>query len=129
MHFYLKNQLEDHIGCDIWQNGKVIDRVNMSGCSGYSLEQYEIDTLEPEQGHSESTPNVTFKVLIINCKIDFIKLFIFNCLTSNINLFIFNCLTSNINWFNFNCLTSNFCFPKNIPFTNRREWLFMDAHP
>ena len=29
----LKSQLEDYKWCDIWQNGKVIDRINKSGCS------------------------------------------------------------------------------------------------
>ena len=69
------------------------------------------------QGRSEGTSSVAFKVLIIKSEIDFINLFIFNCLTSNINLF------------NFNCLTSNFCFPKNIFFASRRERMFMDARP
>ena len=64
-----------------------------------------------EQGRSEGTSSVVFKVLIISCEIDFINLFIFNYLMANINLF------------NFNCLTSIFCFLKTISFANRRTQL------
>ena len=48
VHLHLKNQLEDHKWCDIWQNGKVIDRINKSGCL-YSLQQYEKDTPKPNK--------------------------------------------------------------------------------
>ena len=81
------------------------------------------------QGRCEGTSKVAFEILIIKPERDFINLFIFNCLMSNINLFIFNSFTLNRNLFNFNCFTSNFCFPKNIFFARRREWLFMDARP
>ena len=54
------------------------------------------------QGRRESTSSVAFKVIIMNCGIDFINLFIFSYLTWTTNLFIFN------------CFTSNFCFRKNI---------------
>ena len=73
--------------------------------------------LSSRQWRSEGISSVAFKVLIINCQIDFINLLIFNCLTLDINLFIFN------------CLTSNFCFPKIISFASRRERLLMDARP
>ena len=57
------------------------------------------------QGRSEGTASVAFKVLIIDCHIEFIKLFIFNC------------------------VMSNFCFTKNISFTRSRERLFMEVRP
>ena len=41
------------------------------------------------QGRGESTSNVAFEVLIINCHVEFINLFTFNCLTSNIKIFVF----------------------------------------
>ena len=57
VHLHLKNQLKDHGGCDICQNGKVIDRINKSGCS-YSLQQYEIDTLEPNKNIFNTKNNI-----------------------------------------------------------------------
>ena len=63
--------------------------------------EYEETKHHWNQGRSESTSNVLFEVLIINCQLDFMNLFIFNCLTSQINLLIFNCL-----------MASNFCFLK-----------------
>ena len=94
-----------------------------------SKEVLQRTRLSSRQWRSEGISSVAFKVLIINCQIDFINLLIFNCLTLDINLFIFNCLMLDINLFIFNCLTSNFCFPKIISFASRREWLLMDARP
>ena len=82
-----------------------------------SKEVLQRTRLSSRQWRSEGISSVAFKVLIINCQIDFINLLIFNCLTLDMNLFIFN------------CLTSNFCFPKIISFASRRERLLMDARP
>ena len=38
-------------------------------------------------GRSKGTSIVAFKVLIINCHLEFINLFTFNCLTTNTNIF------------------------------------------